>query len=114
MNTVYWAIFKVLNFRDSCACRENWFCESVATPLYVSTWVIRVNYFPRKFNFGKMRKFSTSKITRYMVDDKWGNLLYDVEPGISFVQVWTTKIVATTLLVDICLKFIFLIVIAET
>ena len=23
-----------------------------------------------------------------MVDDKWGNLLYDVEPGISFVQVW--------------------------
>ena len=49
-----------------------------------------------------------------MVDDKWGNLLYDVEPGISFVQVWTTKIGATTLLVHICLKLIFLIVIAET
>ena len=70
MNTVYRTIFKVLNFRDSCACRENWFCESVATPLYVSTWVIRVNYFPQKFNFGKMRKFSTSKITRYV--DKYG------------------------------------------
>ena len=96
MNTVYRTIFKVLNFRDSCACRENWFCEGVATPLYVSTWVICVNYFPQKFNFGKMRKFSTSKITQYM--DKYGQ----------------KKIVAATLLVDICSKLIFLIVIAET
>ena len=38
-----------------------------ATPLYVSTWVIRENYFPRKFNFGKTQKFSTLKITWYTV-----------------------------------------------
>ena len=69
--TVYWVIFKVLNFRNfhvSCACHKNYFHESVETPLaplYMSTWVIRENNFSQKFNFDKMQKFSTSKIIQY-------------------------------------------------